>query len=294
MKKVLTIITIIVMLLSISIISNAAVEITEEKLEEAFNKKLQESEDSTGYSFNKGKDTIIMTEEGKLYEVKYNLEDEPKFYIDMKFEKSMTKEDAEEEIKKAYLSCIGFVLIGDSVGINSEDSLTYFLLRYAESIMQYYNQKLEYIDGVEYAKTFYPNEINPVVNDELFTLIVNKQQETATEYILTAELTVNKDGDFSKLDGCAEEGIEDFTGQLTGELADLWNEISATANDIGSNKEDTLVEDNYNTNKKNNVVANIQKIPQTGNEISLQKILYSVIVIATLLGVGLSIYNKKH
>ena len=293
MKKVLTIITIMVILLSISIVSNAAVEITEEKLEESFNKMLQKSEDSSGYSFDKEKDIILLkNEDGTLCELMYDLEGKPKFYTDMKFEKSMTKEETDKELEKVTAPAIGFVLTTDIIGISNEDSTMYFFSKYMESSMKNMNNKTaEYTNGIEYAKTFYPDEINFAINDELFTLVVSKQQETETEYILRAELIVNIEKDFSTLTGSAEKNSEEIFGQLIGTMGSgqftekfegLWDELGS----VNENEE--------NLEYTNNVVANIQKIPQTGNEISLQKILYSIILIATLLGVCLAIYNKKH
>ena len=298
MKKVLTILAIMFILLSISVISNAAMEITEEKLEASFNKIVESlgiSEETNSYLLDKENDKILMSEDGVTHEVKYNLEDKPKFYIDMKFEKSMTEEQAREEHQKPGLTGDGFIFISDIIGIDIEDSAIYFLSKYMQIIEYKNNKNIEYVNGIEYAKTFYPDEINFLINDEMFTMTVNKKQETDVEYILTAELTVNIDEDFSKLNGYSEQGGEEILESFGEAFGNMWDEFNSK-NDDEKSEGTPVLEENIITNniEKNNVVANIQKIPQTGNEISIENILYSVIAIATLLGVCLTIYNKKH
>ena len=154
MKKILTIITIMVILLSVSIISNATVEITEEKLEEAFNKVMEETEnpeDRDNYSFDKEKDTISIKDDKNVYELKYDLDGNPKFYIDMSFEKSMTKEEVGEESTKIMMPAIGFAFVGNIMGIDYEESFMYFFSKYMESALKYdTNQNVEYTNGMEY------------------------------------------------------------------------------------------------------------------------------------------------
>ena len=287
MKKVLTIIAITFILLSVSIISNAAVKITEDKLEEVFKKLMEDSEDSENYSFNKEKDLIVMKAEENIHELYYDLEDKPKFYTEITLEKSMTKEKADEELSKTILPFVGFVLTSNVVEINYEDSIMYSFSKYMELAIKYdNNENIEYTNGIEYAKKFYPDKTNSIINDKLFDLTVNKQQETETEYILRAELTVNIEEDFSTLKGYAEENAEEGFGQLVGLLGDAFNELNLTDVNKEDSKETSVID-------KNNTVANIEKIPQTGNEISLKSILYLVIGVASLMGISLTIYNKK-
>ena len=94
---------------------------------------------------------------------------------------------------------------------------------------------------------------------------------TDVEGTLKITLAVNTDKDFSVLDGYAEKFIEDL---------DISNKINTNVISNG-------------VYQNNNIAANISKIPQTGNEISLVKILTTIIIMSGIMMISLSIYNRK-
>lgn len=53
------------------------------------------------------------------------------------------------------------------------------------------------------------------------------------------------------------------------------------------------IEESAEKNKQENSLANISKIPNTGEEISISKILISIIVVSVIIVISLFIYNRK-
>lgn len=309
MKKLLTIITIMVILLSISIMSNATLELSEDNLSTLLDevcgyKKTVEATDEDGgsasitvdfedctYTMDKNADniTLNMRQYGEVI-VEYNLEnvDSIIFTYILSFDNKMSAEDFESEVGSGILAeQLLFSTVAKVEGILPEDSYSY---ESNENLEMIFKKLIEadtnYSDGVTNAKLMYNGDLN--ISNEFMELVYEKESETAEKYNVKAVLKINKNADFSKLEGFAKKMLEE-------EKLDDWFDISL--GDLEDNTSSNVISnslENTDNNKENNVVANIQKIPQTGNEISFQKILYSVIAIATLLGIGLSIYNKKH
>lgn len=311
MKKVLTIITIMVILLSINIISNAALELTEENLSALLDEvcgyeKTIEATSEDGrqtakktisihdftYEIDTNQDTIkikIQNEEiDEEIVLNYYLNDvnKPKFIYNLTYTKDMTSEEFGNEALKGFVAEeIIFTTIGKSKGILPEDTAEYIMEKSFNPLFWKLSTLESAADDViNSAKELYGESGRKLnISDEYMKFEYEKESETAEEYRVKATLEIKETADFSKLEGYAIEKLkEDFAKNSTNK------EENIISNQISNSLENT------NSNQENNVVANIQKIPQTGNEISLQKILYSVIVIATLLGVCLTVYNKKH
>jgi len=288
MKKAIIIFLILIML-SVCTLSNAAVVITEDKLEEAFNKY---AEGSSDYSLDKENNKIFIKDEEITYELKYDLEDKPRFYTDLTFNKSMTKEETDLEIEKSILPMIGFILTSDIMGVKTEDSLVYFFHKYIAQIKNMdLNETIEYTDGIDYAKKIYPK--NQIFADNFFTLTINKQEESDTEYKLRAELAVNTEEDFSILNGYAEANKEEIGKQLGEILGFDFEGVLDAAKDAQDKLNQAIEEEKNLLNEQKNNVANISKIPNTGEEISISNILISIIAVSTIIAISLFIYNRK-
>ena len=308
MKKVLTMIATMFILLSVSIISNATLELTEDNLSALLDevcgyKKMVEVTSEDGkqtssttvdfegvtYEIDTNQDTITLKMEEETINgeivIKYDLNNakKPKFTYNLAYTKGMTLEEFENEAGKGLLTQqIIFSTVGKSEEILPEDTFGYLMENeFGTLLWNFIDIESTYTDGVTSAKEFYNEKMN--LTNEFFEFKYEKESETEEEYHLKATLEIKETADFSKLEGYVakslKEGFED----------------NSTNKDesIPSNKISDSLE-NKNDNQGENVVANIQKIPQTGNEINLKNVLNSVIILAIFLGICLTIYNKKH
>jgi len=310
MKKVLTILAIMFILLSISVISNAALELTEDKLDKLLNEVCGYKKEVTATSedgkqtssitvdfkgvthkVDTNQDTITLKMEieeminGEIV-IDYDLSDanKPKFTYNLLYKENMTLEEFENELGKGILAQqVLFAIVGNNEGILPEDTYAYLIddEAFYSLFSKLINIEILYSKGISSAKLIYDGGASDISNDYM-NLIYIKESETSDEYKLKATLEIKEDADFSKLEGYAVKSLkEGFVDNSTNKDENI------PLNQISNSLENT------NNNQEKNVVANIQKIPQTGNEISLQNILYSVIVIATLIGISLAVYNKK-
>ena len=132
MKKIISIFLILIILL-IPIVSNAAIEVTEEKLEKTI-EKMQQNLDKDGEGFkikiDKETDKIILTDaNGKNHEMTYKLGEKPEFNAEIKINEKMSQEEIVNEYIKMLLPPLGFFMITDMNGTNLFDSLSYLLAK---------------------------------------------------------------------------------------------------------------------------------------------------------------------
>lgn len=284
MKKIISIILISIILL-IPIVSKAAIEVTEEKLIKTVEKMQQNlDKDAEGFKIKIDKETdkIILTDaNGKNYEMTYKLEEKPEFSVEIKINDKMSQEEITEEVVKIILPPLGFFMITDMNGTNLVDSLSYLLAKAMDGLKLDEIVDIDKIieaggdtsNSIDYEKIkeLYGDSAEININDELFTFSLKEDMVTEMEGTLKITLAVNTDKDFSILDGYAEK----FIGDL-----DISNKINTNVISNG-------------IYQKNNITANISKIPQTGNEISLVKVLTTIIIMSGIMMISLSIYNRK-
>lgn len=304
MKRIISLL-IILAILSISVISKATFELTEEKMIEALNevcgyKKTLETENEEGlkisttinfenisYTIDTDKDIITLNveESGKII-ISYNL-DSPKapiFTYDAKFTKEMTEEDFfKETANSLWAERILFCMLAKTEGILPEDSAA----SQSEELFNKYFMKIiniqsNFSDAITSAKLMYDEEIN--TSNEFVEVVHEKVSETDNEYNIKTTFKVKGNADFSKLEGAAlkqlKEGIDSEM------LEDLENGLSNFASNTISGMQENVA-------GQSNVVANISEIPKTGNEISLVKVLTTIIIMSGIMMVSLSIYNRK-
>lgn len=284
MKKIITIL-LILLILTIPFVSKAAIEVTEEKLintVEKIQKDFEKEGDNLKITIDKENNLIVLTDlnTGNKYDMSYNLDKKPQLSIEIKLTKDMTQEEMMEEYMKIILPYLGFAMVADIGDIELVDSSMYFMMKILEGfnsneifdfeeMMQQGGITSDTEIDFEKIKELYGNSTEININDELFTFSLKEDKVTDKECILKVTLTVNTDKDFSILDGYAEK--------VAKEMGFLDN-INGNNNMVNQNK---------------NVTSNISKIPQTGNEISLVKILTTIIIVCAILMLSLPIYNKK-
>ena len=289
MRKIIKVILLVVLLtLAIPLVSNAAIEVTEEKLVqniEKLEKEINKTEKILQIQIDKEADKIILTDnKGIKYEVKYNLDGNIQFTAEVRINLNMAQEEIAREGIKIILPPLGFLVITDLGGQDLIDSCAYLIAKFMDGLkldeifdienLLEQNGKLSE-DDYKKVMSLYENSTEVTINDELFTFSILEEKVTEQEVVGKTIFTINTTADFSKIEGYAEKFIKEL---------DLENKINI--NGIINKTDNTL-------NQNKNVTANISKIPKTGNEISLVKILTGTIIMSIIMIILLSIYNRK-
>lgn len=303
--KIIISILIILSMLSISVVSQANFELTEEKMIKALNevcgyKKTLEIENEDGlkssttidfenvsYTIDTDKDIITLNveESGKII-ITYNL-DNPKtpiFTYNGKFTKEMTEEEFfKETANSLWPERILFCMVAKTEGILPEDSAA----SQSEELFNKYFMKIiniqsNFSDAITSAKLMYDEEIN--TSNEFVEVVYEKVSETDNEYNIKTTFKVKENADFSKLEGAALKQLKEGTDNE--KLEDLENGLSNFISNTISGMQGNEV-------GQSNTVANFSEIPKTGNEISLEKVLTTIIIMAVIMMSLLSIYNRK-
>lgn len=303
--KIIISILIILSMLSISVVSQANFELTEEKMIKALNevcgyKKTLEIENEDGlkssttidfenvsYTIDTDKDIITLNveESGKII-ISYNL-DNPKtpiFTYNGKFTKEMTEEEFfKETANSLWPERILFCMVAKTEGILPEDSAA----SQSEELFNKYFMKIiniqsNFSDAITSAKLMYDEEIN--TSNEFVEVVYEKVSETDNEYNIKTTFKVKENADFSKLEGFALKQLKEGTDNE--KLEDLENGLSNFISNTISGMQGNEV-------GQSNTVANFSEIPKTGNEISLEKVLTTIIIMSVIMMSLLSIYNRK-
>lgn len=272
MKKIkLIIIFLIIILMSINTLSYGTITVNKTLLENSFQKFVDSSSNDSNYNIVFGDSTITITDQENTFILNYDLTDQPKFSIDITYDKLMSYETYTQKASDSMVTMLGFITIADIAEIEFQDSFMYILSKIMQSSAEANGGILfntddaitptTYSDAIAFAKANYDS--SPTITDNLFSLAFTKQSETENEYKVKATMTVNTNGNFSTLSGFSDT----FENSLSNSIA---NNVS------------------NNTNK-----ANIAKIPQTGTEISIVNILESIIFICSIIFIALIVYNKK-
>lgn len=279
MKKVLIISFLIFTILMSSLITSyAAVNVTEESLENSFKKITESSENedsSTNYSMDIDKENkkIMLSMDNEEYIMDYDLSDKPTFNIDLSFNNSMTKEEWENEADKATLLMVMFVLIADHEQIDFMDSMTYFMSSVFKNSTPTQPTDISTINNaLEYAKLIYDKE--NTIKDTLFTYTTNKISETGDEYKVQATLIINNDADFSIIKGYSDNTINQMGNTIQNTLENI-QELTNSAQQSINN----LVNQQESVNK---VINSISKLPQTGKFLRITDILYSLCIVSSI------------
>lgn len=269
---------IIVVFMVLAIVTNEFVfaetfNMSDEELDKAIEtfmenlkKEAQESDSSsvdTDMKMERENDTIKIIMGGETVEFKYDFSNDCKFYVDTKYTKTMTYDEAEEVSGMSSVPMYGFLIISSSKGNSTLDTMMYIFTTILEEISWATIEKningLEYeknINGLEYAKEILKQ--NQVLDKALYRTEITKVSESSDEIVLRTSFIVKTDADFSVVEGAFDKFVEDLENSLGG------NTGTTDSNNSTNNSKD----------------ENEKELPQAGIDITLVNTLkISVVVV---------------
>lgn len=330
MKKVIA--SIILFMVTIFSVVNcfAKVELTKEKLQEAYNKLAQKYQGSyttikgsAGY-MTREESTPVKVEDGQLvyeYEelgkkitknIKYSLSDKPTFYV----EKTITKDSTLSELydigKEMELPIIGVVGSAIVQGVDDKTADSFKSEFDAQSKIRKYNTimlagdqlsvgntesdlrvfKKGETDNFEYLD--YAINDNVELKDELFNFYTYKFTKTKNndnEYLLKAEIVVNLDADLSNIIAKQENNTVDNKVNNVTVISAVSTSNNTTNNTVNNTTNNTV--NNVVNNTINNVVNNPEKVPYVGADTTVPKLICVFSVIALINFVKLKNLDRK-
>lgn len=219
-------------------------KIREKDLENGLNNFINSKYNEANYEANIEDDKIIVNYSDNKYEIDYTLKNNPTFTYEFVAKKGISYEEYSNKIDGMALPMLGYIAIANKYETNEADAYTFFANTYLEGMFDAITEKdfnyiisdtkEDYGDDVEviltsefgdkvieYTKETYGNSIKIEDNDyNTFTyeFKANCDNESCK---ITATLIVNKEGNFSKLNGYADEKAkENMDENITPENAD--------------------------------------------------------------------------
>ena len=287
-----------------NICNATSVKVTKENLREAFQRFVSSDENEEKYSISVLDEIIKITSNNENYTIKYDLSDKPTFSIEILIEKGMSYEEFKkqtEDINAPILGCYGAV--ANIQEVEFEDAIAYFALSYLSGVLNgSFSSQDSYIivddlnleEGVEiqknddpktiytsefgdrvmeYVNALYPEKQTISDSDEMnsYVMTIEKKEATETSCKLVYTLQVNTDAGFTQLQDYVEKTENSFTNN------------------------DTSKENINSTNKENsNNIANLNKLPQTGEEKNIYlNILYTIIGVCSISLITILYKSKK-
>jgi len=168
--------------------------------EDSFRKSLTNTIDPVNSLVKMDTENDIITIVASNGKIKYDFSGNPKFTIDLDFNKNMTEEECIKEFKEFYGLVNMFPVVADHFSIDDNQAQTYFIgkMNENEKIKKIPTRSIEnYTNAINFAKEMFDTDIN--LSDNLFSIKSNKVSETADTYKAQITLTVDLNGDFSKL-----------------------------------------------------------------------------------------------
>jgi hypothetical protein len=215
-----------------------SVPVTKERLESAF--KLYENSglNTIGHRVTVNNDTITFTVDGKSYNVKYNLKNDPTFTFELTLKQGTSYSDYQDQIANIGCGLIPFFAIANIQGVGYEKSYSYAAnaaLRAAFEQAGSISSSEGYMivaDGVtvtggnmktirasdfgnhviEYTKAIYGKSAK--LKDSLFEYSTELKDITSSSCKYVAKLVVKENGDYTSLGG-AGKAITDETPTST-------------------------------------------------------------------------------
>lgn len=181
---------------------------------------------------------ITISQNGKEYNINYELNDQAKFSIDVLIEKRMTYEEFSDAESAISLVLVGYLAIANIKNVSIEDSSKYFsntfngsefLLENNYEIVddinissqavtnQESNKDYIYVSEfgnkvIEYTKATYPEKLTGGDNKEgqnnYYELTIERKEVTESSIILSSTMTINVDKDFSNMIGTSNKEPE--------------------------------------------------------------------------------------
>ena len=310
MKKVLIIsfliFTILIGLLSPTLL---ATTITEEALESAFLKYVEENDDdsSSVYTMNIDKENkqINFFEDNKkiMSITNYDLSNLT-FETEITIDNSTTYEDFQNKYGELLSPMIMFMLVSNINNVSYEDSMLYFAAGLLKSSFDdmYTSDTNKYTiiekddittitdkDGnnipvskfsnyaVDIAKDFYKNDIlvDDSESNNIFKYSIKIVDSSENSCKIQSELNINSESDFSKLNGYADN-IEDPI------ISAAQNAKKEYENKVKQEEELLKKFENSLLNSNQSLLNKHSKLPQTGDSFGLTDVLYLLCISSSI------------
>ncbi len=238
-------------------------EISNENLKSSFQKFVSSQDNSNNYKIEVKDDNTILitTQNNEKYSLKYTLDEEVTFSLEMPIKNGMSYNDYKKQTENLILPMLGYVAIADIKGIEFNDSMAYFSVTHLNSKWKgNFNSDRSYtiidengnelVSGgaktievndfpnrvIEYINSIYKN--NELIDDSndinSFIWSVEKREEN-NSYKLISTLTINTEADFSKLKDYADTVIWDDNHETENNV----NNANNTQNETNNNTDDT-------------------------------------------------------
>ena len=259
MQKVKKIILLVIniLLLNCLVINCYAtnIEVTKENLNESLQKFVASKENENNYKITVSDNVITIVDEGKTYNLNYNLTGNPTFTFEIPIEQGMSYASYKEQTDKLFLPITGYIAIANIQGVDFSDAGTYIAMSSLGNILNgsltNENQYIIYDDinisdgviidkdpndtKIIYASDFgervmqYVNSVykdKQIINDSStgvnsYELTTERKDVKETSCKLVSSLSVNLDADFSELKGYNDKVNESIINKnITKENAD--------------------------------------------------------------------------
>jgi len=284
-----------------NICNAASVKVTKENLKEAFQKFVSSELNEDNYSISVADDVINITADNESHSLNYDLTDKPTFSIEIPIEKGMSYEEFKKTGEDLSLLLLGYLAVANIQGVEMEDAVHYFSFSYLGAALNgYYSTENSYSivddlnleEGVtiqknddpktiytsefgdrvmEYVTATYPEtqEVSDSDGINSYVMMMERKDTTETSCKLVYTLRVNVDSDFSQLQGYAEKIENSFTNNDTSK-------------------------ENLNSTNNNEDIANLNKIPQTGEEKNrFLIVLYTIVSVCSICLITLLFVSKR-
>lgn len=217
------------------------VEVTEEKLKKSL-KEFEKFSEDEDYKFDVSNNKIKVTTDEESCYIDYDLEKEPTFLTKISVRKGMSYQEFKKENENVLKPFFGYIAVANIQGTTIEDTTAYIAMQILNSAFSGTTSSNSYVivddtalsEGITInkdpndTKTIYVSEfgdrvmecVNSVYESKqtiedkddanTFTLTIERTNITDTSCDIVSKLTVNLNGDFSKI----EESSETIFGTL--------------------------------------------------------------------------------
>lgn len=328
MKKITITLIILVMLLNVCGNIFAVQTITEDDLEKAIidykQLILDSNDEKNNMEIDKENDIIIITNEGRTFNIKYDLSNEPKFSVEEKFEKGMTYDEYKEKFSIFSGLILGYSIIANIKGVDIPDSILYLSIIYTGELIKNDEKKQGYIiveenensvniikdnaviipesefgeHVIEYVSEKYKDiNINDKDGYDTFEIKITSDKIDENNCTVKATINVNVNGNFEEMKGITENMFgnkeDNNIGNISGGIIGSGS-ISISGNMILDSNVVSKAEEIVKNNNIANYIGNSKKLPQTGKSFEIVDILYITIFASVGILVLLIIKNKRY
>lgn len=223
-------------------------KVKEADLNAALGKFVASEANEDEYKVSAQKNVMTVTTEYGDFNVNYDLKGNPTFTYEFDVQKGMKYEDYTKYNDNMTLPMLGYIAVANVQGTDVEDASAYFAMSFFEGMMskasfdnvfvvmdediEAYGEDTEGIilasefeeKIIDYVKKVHPENLTISDSHEYntYTLVMERKDINDTTCKLVSTLTVNLEGDFSKLKGYTDQMILDNMDQdITKENADL-------------------------------------------------------------------------